>query len=184
MPDLKRIGIAGIILALLFLPAMGATDRSRETAEDEVAMPASVNILLTFRLGRLEDGARKDIKSYQLVVISGGSGSRLLNGARVPFPTTSSTNDETADATTFVYQNIGFSTEVNAWMLADGRIKVIANIEDSRIGEPVSSKPATVETRQLSVDALLTPGTPLEVARVEEIRDQSGFVEVEAKILH
>jgi hypothetical protein len=50
-------------------------------------MPASVNVLLIFRLGTLEDGARKDVKSYQLVVISGGSGSRLLNGARVALAT-------------------------------------------------------------------------------------------------
>ncbi len=43
--------------------------------------------------------------------------------------------------------------------------------------------PPHVETRQLSVNAVLTPGEPLEVGRVEGIRDRSGFVEVEAKIL-
>jgi hypothetical protein len=183
MPDLKTTGIVVVTLALLLLPSVEATDQSRETVEHEVELPASVNVLLIFRLGTLEDGARKDVKSYQLVVISGGSGSRLLNGARVALATTSRPNDETADAVTFVYQNIGFSTEVNAWMLADGRIKVMASLEDSRIGEELAGKPATIETHQLSVDAILTAGIPLELTRVEGIRDKSGFVEVEATVL-
>ena len=35
----------------------------------------------------------------------------------------------------------------------------------------------------LRADAILTPGTPLELTRVEGIHDKSGFVEVEATIL-
>jgi hypothetical protein len=183
MPILKKTGIVVITLAIFLLPVVVAKDQPAKTTEHKADVTASNNVLLTFRLGPLEDGVRTNIKTYKLVVSGGGSGSRLLTGARVPLPTTRRPNDDTTDDITFVYQNIGFSAEVNAWMLADGRVKVIANIEDSRIGEEVEGRPATIETRQLSIDSILTPGTPLEVARVENHRGKSGFVEVEATLL-
>ncbi len=59
-----------------------------------------------------------------------------------------------------------------------------ATLEDSEVEAGQDGKPPSVETRQLSINAILTPGEPLEVGRVEGIRDRSGFVEVEARILH
>jgi len=182
MPNLKKTGIVVVTLAILLLPVAVAKDQPVKTTEHKAEVTADNNVLLTFRLGPLEDGVRKDIRTYKLVARTGGTGSRLLTGSRVPLQSSRRPNDETADAITYVYQNIGFSTEVNVWMLADGRIKVIANIEDSRIGEEVEGRPAIVETRQLSVDAILTPGIPLEVTRVENHHDKSGFVEVEATL--
>ncbi len=114
------------------------------------------------------------------MVVRGGLGSRLLSGARVPFP---ATDEGDGDADGWVYQNIGFTTEVHAWVMKDGRIKLIATLEDSKVEAGKDGMPPSVETRQLSINAILTPGEPLEVGRVEGIRDRSGFVEVEAKIL-
>ena len=181
MSHFKPVGIMVIVLAFLVAPSAASAERAAEEAANPEASAPPVNVLLTFRLGRLENGVRKDVKSYDLVVVSGGSGSKLLSGARVPFLT--SGRSDSGDPPSFVYQNIGFSTEAHAWELADGRIKVLASLEDSRVSEQVADEPATVETSQLSIDAILTPGKPLEVTRVEGIRDRSGFVEVEAKVL-
>ena len=65
----------------------------------------------------------------------------------------------------------------------EGRIKLIATLEDSKVEAGKDGMPPSVETRQLSINAMLTPGEPLEVGRIEGIRDRSGFVEVEAEIL-
>ena len=60
---------------------------------------------------------------------------------------------------------------------------MIANIEDSRIRDGSGDAPPTIETRQLSVNAILSDGVPLEVTRVDGVTEHSGFVEIEATIL-
>jgi hypothetical protein len=164
--------LAIVLSALLFGASVAAADPGdAATGESEAR-----NVLLTVRLGKLVNGKPADVKSYDLVVVSGGMSSRLLSGARVPFPTQADDDD----APEVVYQNIGFTTEAHAWVLEDGRVKVAATIEDSRVQDDPAGGPPTVETRQVAVNAILTPGRPLEVTRVQGIRDGSGFVEIEA----
>jgi hypothetical protein len=75
-------------------------------AESEVPEEGSeANILVTFRIGRLEDGKRIEVKAYELVVADGSRGSSLLSGARIPFPAAE------GGMQAFVYQNIGFTTK-------------------------------------------------------------------------
>ena len=62
-------------------------------------------------------------------------------------------------------------------------IKVVADIEDSRVVAGENGNPPTVETRQLTVSAVLTEGIGLELTRVDGVADISGYVELEAKIL-
>ncbi len=177
MLEIKRRWIVTVLLVAGLLsvgPILAESEGSGATA----AGPAE-NVMLTVRIGQLEGNKRVSVKSYDLVVISGGLGSKLLSGARVPFPAT-----DKGDVDGWVYQNIGFTTEVHAWVMKDGRIKLIATLEDSEVEAGQDGKPPSVETRQLSINAILTPGEPLEVGRVEGIRDRSGFVEVEARILH
>ncbi len=184
MPRMTNAFMATVLLtATIFVsgPAL-AQDESTETSAGR-----QTNVLLTVRLGRLEGGKPTDVKSYDLVVVSGGPSSRLLSGARVPFPATAEdrdADDHDMGRVTYVYQNIGFTTEAHAWVLADGRIKLVASLEDSFVKKSEDpAQPPYVETRQLSVNAILTPGKPMEVTRVEGIRESSGFVEIEAKVL-
>jgi hypothetical protein len=88
-----------------------------------------------------------------------------------------------ADGARFVYQNIGFSAEAMVWILSSGKIKLVGSFEDSRLSEAVAGRPPVVETRQLSVNTVLTDGQPMEVTRVDGGTDPSGYVEVEAKVL-
>jgi len=180
---IKQAWIATVVLSALTFFAAPALAQSEST---EKSAGPSVNVLLTVHLGSLEGGKPKDVRSYNLVVVSGGPGSKLLSGARVPFPATAedSDDDDGDRAVTYVYQNIGFTTEAHAWVLEDGRIKLIASLEDSFVEKSEDpDAPPSVETRQLSVNAILKPGVPMEVTRVEGIRDSSGFVEIEAKVI-
>jgi Flp pilus assembly secretin CpaC len=177
---MKQAWIVTFVLCALILPAGSIF------AQEPDGALSGTNVLLTVRLGRLEAGKPTEVQSYNLVVVSGGPSSRLLSGARVPFPSTAedADDDDGGGKVTYVYQNIGFTTEAHAWVLDDGRIKLIATLENSFV-QPSSTKgePPSVETRQLSVNAILTPGKPMEVTRIEGIRDSSGFVEIEAKVL-
>jgi Flp pilus assembly secretin CpaC len=157
----------------LFLAAPAATLAQQSSAGMESAPD---NIRITVRIGRLDDGRRVPVKSHQMVVASGTPGSQLLSGQRVPIPTGGKDS-------AISYQNIGFASNVTAWIVKDGRIRVMAEIEDSRLVEGQDGAPPTVETRQLTVNATLTPGKPLELVRAEGPDDRSGFVEVEAELL-
>jgi hypothetical protein len=170
-----RLALAGLILVLGSLASRAA----------EPAPPAAEprgNVKVTIRIGRVEGGQRRPVKSYDLVVAPDTAGSKLLSGARVPLPV-GDDKSEGGEGVRFVYQNIGFSAEAMVWVLPTGKIKLLAQIEDSRLAEAVAGRPPVVETRQLSVNAVLTDGQPMEVTRVDGGTDPSGFVEVEAKVL-
>jgi hypothetical protein len=163
---------AALVAALLAAPAIRA-----QAAEE--AAGTTPNIMVTFRMGKLEDGKRIQVKAYDLVVAGGMRGSRLLSGERVPIPTSEGEDERQA----YVYQNIGFTTSVEAQIIGEDKILLLAEIEDSRIRDGEEGEPPVVETRQLSVNVILTDGVPLALTRVEGLSDQPGYVEVEASIL-
>jgi hypothetical protein len=146
------------------------------------------NVVLTVRIGSIADGERTVDKTYRLVLSPGSEGSRLLSGARVPLATETKEIDDTGDANAeviaaFTYQNIGFSITAEAQVVEPSRILLRALLEDSRIGQADTAGPPPVETRQLSVNVVLTNGEPLEITRVERAAGDSGFVEVQADLV-
>ena len=183
MPRMTQALTATVLLMLVALAAVPAFAQDEPTPTIE----GRINVLLTVRIGRLEGGKPTDVKSYDLLLVAGGPASRLLSGARVPIPTTAADSDGDVAGmgkVTYVYQNIGFTTEAHAWVLPDKRIRLLATLEDSFIEKAGENNgPPHVETRQVSVNAVLTSGKPMEVTRIEGIREVSGFVEVEAKVL-
>ena len=162
-------GAAAVLLALVFAAPLSAQ-------ADKGMVEGETNVQLIFRMGTIENGQKSEVKSYTLVVAEGPVGSKLLAGQRVPFPSSD-------DGGAIVYQNIGFATEARVWMVGENMIKVVADIEDSRIREGEDGNPPTVETRQLVVSAVLTEGVSLELTRVNGVTDTPGYVELEAKIL-
>jgi hypothetical protein len=178
--------MSGALLAVLVAPALCTPAGAEEAKAPSPAEPQT-DVRVTIRLGRVEQGKRNVLKSYDLVVAAGTVGSKLMSGARVPIPTAGS---DAADkgtggdgSTRFVYQNIGFSVDAKVWIIGDKKLKLLAEIEDSRLKERAAGQPPIVETRQLSMNAILSDGTPMEVTRVEGEADLTGFVEIEAKIL-
>jgi hypothetical protein len=170
---------AGILLcACLVATVVVTTPVSRAQAEQS-AGESKANILLTFRISRFVEGKREQVKAYELVVADGLRASRLLSGARVPFPAA----EGEGDMKPFVYHNVGFTTSVEAEIVGKNKILLLADIEDSRVREGEADEPPVVETRQLSVNVILSDGVPLALTRVEGVSDHPGYVEVEATIL-
>jgi len=161
-------GAAAILLALVFVAPMAAQ------ADNTGLVEGKANVQLIFKMGTIENGQKSQMKSYRLVVAEGPVGSKLLVGQRVPFP---------GDEGSIVYQNVGFATEARVWMVDKNTIKVVADIEDSRVVDGLDGNPPSVETRQLTVSAVLTEGVGLELTRVDGVADISGYVELEAKVL-
>jgi hypothetical protein len=168
-----------IVIALLMIVPLAAAQSETPPAPDKTISKA--NILVTVRIGKIEGTERVPVKSYSLIVADGTNGSKLLSGQRVPFP--AGPGDAAEAEGGFIYRNLGFSSEVRAWIVDTKTIKLMAKIEDSRLLDAAAGGPPIVETRQLDVNAILTDGVPLELTRAEGITDQSGFVEVEAEIL-
>lgn len=175
----------GPLLAALFAPAVCVPAGAQETRAQSPAEPQT-NVRVTIRLVKLDQGKRNVVKSYDLLVATGTTGSKLLSGSRVPIPNVKREPAEKGaggeESTQYVYQNIGFSVEAKVWLVGDRKVKLLAEIEDSRLKER-AGQPPVVETRQLSVNTLLPDGTPMEATRIEGDADPSGVVEVEARIL-
>jgi hypothetical protein len=171
-------GIVVLLVILVAAPLAAQTDPPPAPFQDA----NKANVKITIRAGKIEGSQRIPVKSYDLIVADGTSGSKLLSGQRVPFPTASKPSAEEAGDQAFVYQNVGFHIEARAWLIDEKTIKLVADIEDSRVRDGEEGQPPVVETRQLRVNAMLTDGQPLELTRVES-EERSGFVEVEASIL-
>jgi len=161
-------GAAAILLALVFATPPSAQDADASLVE------GTTNVRLIFKMGTIENGQKSQVKSYTLIVAEGPVGSKLLAGQRVPFPGSDGA---------IVYQNVGFATEARVWIVDKHTIKVVVDIEDSRVLEGEGGNPPTVETRQLTVSAVLTEGVTLELTRVDGVADISGYVELEARVL-
>ena len=180
MTNRRRMLMAGVILVSLLIAPMAMAQA--------ISAPEDVNILIEFRMGTIDGTTRTVMKSYSLIVASGSSGSSLLAGKRVPFPTVegglaTGSEDGSASVRPIVYQNIGFATTAEALVIEGNRIRLRAEIENSMIVEGADGGLPIVETRQLSINAVLKDGEPLEVTRAEGLMDQPGFVEVEVRIL-
>jgi hypothetical protein len=175
-----KLGTGMLVLAMIV--AGGTLSTASEAPDDE----SQKNVLLLVRIVQMEGANRLPIKTYSLVVADGSPGSKLLAGARVPFPTeVPGTEKGSGDLTGMgiAYQNIGFSTNARAWIVGEDKIRVMADIEDSQVVPGAEGAPPMVETRQMSVNAVLTDRTPLELTRAEGQGGRTAFVEVEARIL-
>ena len=182
MVSKRRTPVLLCVLALAALPLaaeMNVPDRDKN--EDSHAL----NVLVTIRVGAPD----APVKSYQLVADGGGQAAKLMDGQRVPIPTTtfqtSSPPDVIVPMTSYTYQNVGFEAEVRAWVQEDGRIKIVAEIEDSRLAdEPAAGGRPVIQTRHQRVHGTLIEGEPLRMTRVEEEGAGVRYLEILAEVLN
>jgi hypothetical protein len=85
--------------------------------------------------------------------------------------------------TSYTYQNIGFSAEVEAQILPNGWIQVRATVEDSWINPDSGEDHPVVETRHQRIGVVLQDGAALEIARSTDDDDHVRWVDVKAEIL-
>ncbi len=131
-----------LTLVLALAPGAPLAPVARAAGGDDAT--SATNVFVTIRIGGEQDGAPIPTRSYSLVGVAGDRPISLLGGERVPIPTTSwnaaAAASNPAPVTSFTYQNVGFTAQVEASMLPDGRIRLFGSIENSQL------VPTTVST--------------------------------------
>ncbi len=175
---MNSIGRSLTLLCMLSLVA--APLAAQESGEQRLPLK---NIKVTIRYDTVANGTRM-IKTRE-VVAQEGSRARLLIGSRVPIVTTeAASDDEDGPVTVYTYQNIGFSAELRAMVLSNGKISVEAQIESSQISpETASSGHPVILTYQQQVQVVLDEGKPMHVTRVEDPERVTGHFEIIAAIV-
>jgi len=172
----KNRAITVACAALVFSLALALVPDAQAQGTD-----SNSNVRVTFTLGKIEGKDKKTpVKSFALVVTSGGPPATVLTGARVPIPTTEATDK--GAVTTYTYQNVGLSADVEAAILGSNEVRVRANVEHSWIDPETAETQPVVETRHQRVGVVLKDGVALEIARSSDGTDLR-YVEVKADIL-
>jgi hypothetical protein len=152
------------------------------------------NVLVKITLGKIEDGDRKPLRSYQLLAPGSGAPARLSTTNRIPIPTITMGQDSdghSTPASSFTYQNIGFQANVRAHVLGGGMVEINADIDDSALYNPADiergkpgqpSAPVVTGVTQ-SIQAFVTQGTPIVSTLVEDPKGQSIYIQIGAEIL-
>jgi hypothetical protein len=169
-------------MTLLCMLALLAVPVAAQESDDQ-QLPLK-NIRVTIRHDAADPGGTRMVKTRE-VVAQEGSRSRLLIGSRVPIAMTEvSGDDDEEPVITYAYQNIGFSAELRAWVLPNGKISVEAEIESSQISpETADSEHPVILTYQQRVQVVLEDGKPMNVTRVEDPERVNGHFEITAEIV-
>jgi len=170
-------------MTLLCMLALLAVPVAAQESDDQ-RLPLK-NIRVTIRHDVEDAGGTRMVKTRE-VVAQEGSRSRLLIGSRVPIAMAEvSGDDDEEPVITYAYQNIGFSAELRAWVLPNGKISVEAEIESSQISpETADSEHPVILTYQQQVQVVLEDGKPMNVTRVEDPERVNGHFEITAEIVN
>lgn len=178
MNSIRRSLTLLCMLALLAIPVVAQDS-------DDQQLPLK-NIRVTIRHDTEDADGNKLVKTRELVAQE-GSRSTLLIGSRVPIAMTEVARDADDDedpVITYAYQNIGFSAELRAWVLPNGKISVEASIESSQVSrETAGSNHPVILTYQQRVQVVLEDGKPMTVTRVEDPERVNGRFEIVAEIV-
>jgi hypothetical protein len=165
-------------LVLLLAVALGLPVLAEESTE-------ATNVLITFNVGSVEDGEEVVLKTYEMVVNANGEPAEMSTGARVPIPTTSFkvSDDGTrvaAPATSYTYQQIGFTAKLSAQLYGDS-IRLRGHVEDSSLAEtPMADGRPFIQSMHQNIVVTLPDGEPLRINRVDEAETRSFFIQVRA----
>ena len=121
--------MAGILVALLLMPAVNHAQEQAKAANDESLSQVRIDLLLT------EYEGQKKMSSLPYTVYAESSpqrghaqAGRLRMGVRVPGPADSSGN--------FQYVDVGTNIDCNPWTLSDGTYNVSISVNRSSIYAP------------------------------------------------
>jgi len=139
-------------------------------AGGEVANQApQANVSITLSVGRAGGTPSQAEKVFKLLGQE-GSPTRMLMGWRTPIPTRSS-EDQGGDAetTSYVYQNVGITADLETKAVGGDRLLVTGQVEISGAREgaattPVGGKPPAIATFQQELRVVLKVGEKLRVA--------------------
>ncbi|MDX1389135.1 MAG: hypothetical protein R3344_08090 [Acidobacteriota bacterium] len=179
------ISSRALLACVIFVNLLASVAIAGEADREDLA---GANVVVTIRMGTIEDANKTTLSTSRVVAVHGGGEVELMSGLRVPIAVTSfqaSTppSGEIVPMTSYTYQNVGFTAQIRVWVRDDGRIDLRAEIEQSNVvggGDPASP---WIETDHQKVRAVLTENTPLEIMRIEDVDGRTTFYEIEADVL-
>jgi len=152
--------------------------------------PAGRNVQVTITIGDVEEGAGVVVRKYRMLARDGAPRARMLMGWRTPIPTARAAADGSADApvTTYVYQNVGLTAQVETRVLEGGHIALDGVIELSAVrailpGLEVPANMPIIGTFQQELSVVLDAGKPLRVAEVPDPEGGTLYLELTASVL-
>jgi hypothetical protein len=161
--------------SVLLCSVLVVTAAAAAPAPPEGSAKADVppNVKVTLFVGKSGGPSGSDEKTYKMLGQAGGP-TRILMGWRAPIPTRqSSAEGSDAPATSFVYQNIGVSADLQTDVLPDRRLVVHGQVEISGargapLGDVTSSKPTLIGTFQQALRVVVAPGKRVRVAEAPD----------------
>lgn len=180
-----RWALVLVVLILVTLPpAIAQVEAERHGSQPS---DSKQNVLVTIRVGETDPASQAHVRTYQMVAASGGRASRVTTGMRVPIAVTSLDTSavpgkQVTPITSYQYQEVGFRAEVRVRLLANGKISLQAEIEDSRLAAGEGFQPE-LDSRTQNVDAVLTQGEPLRILHAADPESGSFTLDVEASLL-
>ena len=169
-----------IALALAVFPSAQAQEQPTGTI--------GPNVIVTITVGENEDDGSKPNRSYKMITRSGSS-TELLIGWRTPIPTSISDpdGDDGADVTSFVYQNVGMTANIEVRAVGPGTVLLRGEVEISGTREATGEyQPAgapVIGTFQQRLEVVLKEGTKLRVAEVPDPEGGTLWLEFEVDVL-
>lgn len=148
------------------------------------------NIRVTLRTGDIGEDGTKVNREWVMMARDRGRPASMLMGWRTPIPTSTMVGDDpdAQPVTSYSYQNIGMSAQVETVILQDGRVLLTGQFELSggRDKPPAEAGAdddlPVIGTFQQSLNVLLDPGKPVRVAEVPDHDGGTLFLELIAEI--
>jgi hypothetical protein len=181
--ELPMISRASALLLSFVLVTVAAA-----ASEEESAPPAAgSNVAITLTVGRAGGAAGAKEKAYRFVG-QDGAVSRILMGWRTPLPTRTA-DDKASDgaSTSYIYQNVGVTADLNAQSVGGGRFLVSGQIEVSgsrdapTVGE--AGKPPLIGTFQQALDVVVTNGKKLRIAEGPDPESGTLYIDLRVDLL-
>lgn len=186
--SIRRSLITLCVLSIAAMPVTGQESEEGTRSARGTQGPPLKNIRVTITYDTTEAGGKKVVTTRE-VVAQERSRATLLIGSRVPIATTRAQGDGEDDdgstpVTSYTYQNVGFSADLRAWVLPDGRISLEAQMESSRVSpHSADAEHPVILTYQQQIQVVLEEGKPMRVTRVEDPERLSGHFELTAEVV-
>ena len=184
---MKRLSwfVGLLFVAVLLVPAVHTKAQQDPQATSPGLGP---NVMITMTVGNVDEPGAK-VRTYRFLGRD-GTAAAMLMGWRMPIPTSHSRSgdDDTAPVTSYVYQNVGVTAELEIDVLSDGRVLLAGEIEISgtREGTPPeqgATAPPMIGTFQQALNVILREEQPIRVAQVPDPEGKTLYLQVEVDVL-
>jgi hypothetical protein len=168
----------------LWIPAH---DAAAQEGQAEASLDYGTNVRITILVGKVLDNGTVQERAFRLVGREGGPRSEMLLGWRTPIPASQAGADDDGK-TSYVYQNVGVSANLEFRAAGAGRFSVYGVLEVSGVIEPEvegtdETRPPTIGTFQQQLSVVLDEGKELRVADMPHPEGGKLFIDLKAETL-